>query len=276
MQERDSRVEPFKLAWATDVHLNFVDDAGRSAFADEVKATGANAVVLTGDIAEAPSVCRLLVEFAERVRLPTYFVLGNHDFYHGSVVEVRRQIRDLCSEHPFLFWLPACGPIWLAPDVALVGCDGWADGRFGDYGRSRVELNDYYLIEELARLDKVPRLTAMRRLADDSARGLLVDLGIAPSVGGKIMVATHVPPFAEACWHEGKISGPDWLPHFASKATGDVLLGAAETWPLVDFEVLCGHTHSSGVAQIRPNLLVKTGAAEYGAPKVHAVLEVGL
>ena len=33
----------------------------------------------------------------------------------------------------------------------LVGHDGWADARLGDYERSQVQLNDFVLIEELAR-----------------------------------------------------------------------------------------------------------------------------
>ncbi len=38
--------------------------------------------------------------------------------------------------------------------------------------------------------------------------------------------------------------------------------------------VLCGHTHSSGVVQILENLSVRTGAAEYGEPKLQDVLDV--
>jgi hypothetical protein len=38
--------------------------------------------------------------------------------------------------------------------------------------------------------------------------------------------------------------------------------------------VLCGHTHSSGEAQILPNLRVLTGGAVYGKPALQRVLEV--
>ena len=46
----------------------------------------------------------------------------------------------------------------LTKDAALVGVDGWADGRLGDYARSTVMLNDYLLIENIAGLDKARRL----------------------------------------------------------------------------------------------------------------------
>jgi hypothetical protein len=83
-----------------------------------------------------------------------------------------------------------------------------------------------------------------------------------------------VPPFRESCWHKGKISDDDWLPHFACKAVGDVLLNAMRQWPDRQMTVLCGHTHSSGEALILPNLKVFTGAAEYGRPIVQTVLEI--
>jgi len=38
--------------------------------------------------------------------------------------------------------------------------------------------------------------------------------------------------------------------------------------------VLCGHTHSSGETQILPNLFVKTGRAEYGAPELQEIINV--
>ena len=32
--------------------------------------------------------------------------------------------------------------------------------------------------------------------------------------------------------------------------------------------VLCGHTHGKGEVQILPNLIVKTGGADYGKPEL--------
>jgi hypothetical protein len=87
-------------------------------------------------------------------------------------------------------------------------------------------------------------------------------------------VATHVPPFKEACWHEGRISNDDWLPRFTCKAVGDLLREAALQRPDRRIDVLCGHTHGAGVAEILPNLIVRTGGAEYGRPELQDVLEI--
>tara|TARA_Y100000992_G_C21264357_1_gene493095 strand:+ start:1876 stop:2103 length:228 start_codon:yes stop_codon:yes gene_type:complete len=74
--------------------------------------------------------------------------------------------------------------------------------------------------------------------------------------------------------HEGEISNDDYLPFFASKITGDVLLNAAKDNPDIDFLVLCGHTHSSSYYKPLDNLTVKAGSAEYGKPIVQEVIEL--
>jgi hypothetical protein len=44
--------------------------------------------------------------------------------------------------------------------------------------------------------------------------------------------------------------------------------------PDSQMEILCGHTHSAGVAQILPNLVVRTGRAEYCVPVIERVWEL--
>jgi hypothetical protein len=54
---------------------------------------------------------------------------------------------------------------------------------------------------------------------------------------------------------------------------GAGLATLARAHPERSLTVLCGHTHSPGVARILPNLVVYTGAAEYGSPMVQRVFE---
>ena len=89
-----------RLAWLTDIHLNFLGGAARTRFAERVGATGADAVVITGDIAEAPDVDVLIAELAERAGLPAWFVLGNYDFYRGSIAEVRARVAAWAAAGP--------------------------------------------------------------------------------------------------------------------------------------------------------------------------------
>lgn len=262
------------LAWATDIHLDFVDDAARDALAARLAADGPDGVVLSGDLASADSLVDHLAALADALARPIYFVLGNHDFYRGDVASVREVARALSQAHPRLRYLTGAAPVPLGARAALVGHDGWADGRAGDFARSRVFLNDYLLINDLVTHDPAERLARMQRLAREAAESLAAAAARALAERPHVVVATHVPPFRDACWHEGKVSDDNWAPHFTSVAAGEALCAVMRERPDRTMEVLCGHTHGEGVARVLPNLVVRTGAAEYGAPALAGVLEV--
>jgi hypothetical protein len=78
-----------RLAWATDIHLNFLDAAARRGFLESL-GKQAGAVAISGDIGESPDIEGHLLEMEEVLQRPIYFVLGNHDFYHGSPLDAVR------------------------------------------------------------------------------------------------------------------------------------------------------------------------------------------
>ncbi len=150
-----------RVVWLTDLHLNFVGLERVEQFLDEIIATESASVLIGGDVGEAETLATYLAQFDSRLKRPIYFVLGNHDFYKGSIPVVREAIRQLCREHPDLHYLTQLGVIELTPRVGLIGHDGWADARYGDYENSDVILTDYALIAELAghfQLDRRPTL----------------------------------------------------------------------------------------------------------------------
>lgn len=255
-----------KLAWFTDIHLNVLSPTKLNGFCQDIREQACDALLITGDIAEAPTVERYLHYLKSQTSLPIYFVLGNHDFYHGSIAEVSRKIQHHEG------WLTKGDIIPLSSTRALIGHDGWADGRLGNYSSSSVMLNDYVLIKELMNLSKKERLKVLNDLGDKAAVELKPTLERTLQQYSHVYCATHVPPFKEACWHEGKISDDDWLPHFTNKVVGDMLRITMEKNPDKMLTVLCGHTHSSGYSQILPNLEVKTGAAVYGKPQIQEIL----
>jgi predicted phosphodiesterase len=153
--------------------LNFLDVNERKNFYQEIIITGCGGVLLSGDVAEAPTIKDILKELAEFIVQPIYFVLGNHDYYRGQII-----------------------------------------------------------------------------------------------------VLTHIPPFAEACLYEGKISNDDWLPYFSSKASGDVLVNICSKHPNIDFLVLCGHTHCKAECAPLPNLIVEAGHAEYHRPAIQKIISI--
>ncbi len=266
------------LCWLTDIHLNFLSEKERQLFYKQVGNMNSGAVLITGDISDAPSLSLVLLEMVQVWQKPIYFVLGNHDYYHSEVREVKSEIRKLCSNHSFLHWLPEEKRVMLNENTILLGQDGWVDGRYGYYQNSPIVLNDSRLIYDLftqAVLGKNQLLKKMQELSDLDANAMREDLirNIASSIK-KIIILTHVAPFEGSCWHEGKISNLDWMPFFTSKAMGDVILAIAKANPIIDFLVLCGHTHSGGIYQTLPNLLVKAGKAEYYKPEIQEIINV--
>jgi Icc protein len=262
-----------KLAWITDIHLNFVLPDVLDAFVAEISAAAPEAVLLSGDIAEAPDVAWRLNDLETRLECPILFVLGNHDFYRGAFAGVREKMKSLCSAVPNLHYLSESGIVQLTAHTGLIGHDGWGDARLGTPRNWRVALSDWELIQDLRLLTEEQLLQKLGALGDAAAahfRGLLPEaLDRFPD----LLVVTHVPPFREACWHLGRISDDDWLPHFTCKAVGDVLRDAMASHPDRNMTVLCGHTHGAGEVQIMPNLRVLTGGAEYGQPSLQRIIE---
>lgn len=263
-----------RLCWLTDLHLNHLPLEQAERFLLEVRDQAADAVLLTGDIAEHPESEVFLSRMAEVIGRPIYFVLGNHDYYFSSIAATRAIIADLCRRHPQLHYLTSSPPVVAADDLTIVGHDGWSDGRAGDFLRSLIFMNDYQFIEELAGHDKLRRLSVLNRLGDEAALAAARSLEQAIPSAKRIWFLTHAPPFRQACLYQGQVSNDEWAPHFVCEALGAVLLQKSKEHPDCEFTVLCGHTHSPGVVPITDNLQVLVGGAEYGKPEIQRIFEV--
>ena len=261
-----------RLCWVTDIHLDFLRDDEVDAFIARIAAALPDAVLVGGDVGHARSVEGYLRRIADGVAAPVHFVLGNHDFYHGSIGAVRARMAELSRAR--LGWLPERGVVALSPRTGLVGHDGWSDGRAGDWERSTVMLNDYLLIQDLLATDRAELRRRLGALGDDAACHLSRVLPAALERFEHVVVLTHVPPFRESCWHAGRISDDNWLPHFTCVAVGEVLREAMAARPDRRMTVLCGHTHGAGVTEVLPNLVVRTGGAAYGRPELQAPIVV--
>ena len=263
-----------RATWLTDIHLNFMRPLALQAFYDRVRQEQPQVLLVTGDIGESDSVGRYVQELAAIA--PVYFVLGNHDYYRSSIQTVRAAMQRLDDSAT---WLPAHDPLRISPRVALLGVDGWGDGRCGD-GTSNVVLPDWNLIDDFkrARNDRTVRLDILRRLGGNEARALRDLLARVPETP-ELLVLTHVPPFPEACIYDGAMSEPAWLPWFTCISTGEVLLDHARAHPETRITVLCGHSHGAGTHAPLPNLEIRTGGwppgvEGYGNPIVQATLEL--
>jgi len=269
-----------QILWATDVHLDHLPlrqaafEFGRALSDEQPQAA---ALIVTGDIAEAPSVCDTLTDLVKGFAKPVYFVLGNHDYYGGSFANVDRSVAETCRTIPKLCWLHT-DVVALDQEVALVGINGWYDAGYGDR-RSDLQLTDFTRISELFAAQDESHEALLRVCSERAqlhARELEQRLFEVVQQGRArhVIIATHVPPFQVAAWHEGRPSDNRWAPFFSSKATGEVLLECAERHPDVSYTVLCGHTHGSGCYRPRSNLTVWTDRARYGAPDLAGLVEM--
>lgn len=283
-----------RLRWATDVHLDHLLVRDAIAFADELFAnlTDADIVVVTGDISSSVMLTnhlRIVDEASLRAHpcgVPWCFVLGNHDYYGGRIVDVRAGVRAFVATTGGRgVWLGGESRVVLLGEprgTVLVGVDGWADARAGNPS-TPVLMSDFTLIDDLADTIVSGGILNWRRGADRSALhaklaaladaegetlSAQLDAALADAATLRVVVATHVPPWSSAAWHEAALSGRDWQTYFVSVAIGRVIEAAARARPDVEFAVLCGHTHGVGFAAILPNLRVHTGRARYGHPEV--------
>lgn len=260
-----------RLGWLTDPHFNFVNLDVWDAFVDKLNGSQLDALVVTGDISEAADFDWHLQRLESGIQVPLYFVLGNHDFYHGDINTVRRRAATIATER--ILYLQQVGPQQLANDWMLCGVDGWADGRVGEYYRSPVRMHDFELIEDLRLLDSSSRFRRLRREGTLAAVTLAKQLTKAVNNARNVMIATHIPPFRESCWYNGMHSDDNWAPFFVCGALGWVLKRFANKHPDHRFLVLCGHTHHAGKSQLLPNLWTWTGAAEYGIAQLSDIIE---
>ena len=263
-----------RLVWTTDIHLNHAGLSAWDDWARQVSAAEADAILITGDLSEADDVVFQLRRIAEAFPVTIFFVLGNHDFYSSSIGSTRRNVSAIARDVSALCYLTDSAPVELSPGHFLVGEDGWGDGTEGDYERSTVRLNDFAVIKDFCRVDPISWPRLMRQQGAESADRLRGKLNALPESASNVLVATHVPPFRESCWYEGKTTDDLWAPFFVCGQVGKVLTQFSIENPGVETTVLCGHTHHRGTAQLLPNLVVHTGAADYGKPGVEQVLEL--
>lgn len=263
-----------RLVWSTDLHLDAMPKGQLPLFFELLAAFESDAVLIGGDISNGVGSLQLLESLQKHVDKPFYFVLGNHDYYYGSIEAIRKEARALTARNPNICYLSNSEIVPLTPTTALIGHDGWSDGRAGDYENSDVLLNDYFLIEELKKLNPQERLEKLNRLGEEAADLLEKRLRQALESFQNVVLLTHVPPFEEACVYDGIGADPNWTPHFVGKLTGMRLEAVMKASPDKRLLILCGHAHWGNDVQILPNLRVVTGHSELGNPNVQGLLIV--
>jgi Icc protein len=257
-----------RLTWVTDLHLNFVGLPAREAWLTSIRETSPDCLLISGDIAEAESLGWELERLAGDLLLPIYYVLGNHDFYGGSIDQVRAGCGALRNSNERLVYLGATGPQPLSDGWVLVGQDGWGDACDGDPAGSIVRLNDFQQIVDFQDLSSTARIGKLQELGRQAAERLELQLQDGVQLGDALLVITHVPPVRSACLYRGEPADDHWAPFFVGHQVGELLRRFAWEYPEHRIVVLCGHSHHVARCRLESNLWVLTGGADYGFPGV--------
>ena len=280
-----------RFAWCTDIHLDFLDSPGAHSrvyrdFAAPLSKVDVDGIFITGDISLSHLIVKHLKILDDTENKPIYFVCGNHDFYGGSMVNVRNQLKKLCASSRNLKYLTQQSVISLTDKVGLVGHDGWYDAMIGDPFGSGVVMNDWLRIKEyrdscpmgIGPMGPKPHIGSVvslsRKLAFEAADKVMKDALRAAERHDIVFILTHVPPFPQVHKDNPKTSSPAAFPWYTSKLMADAILDVSSKRPDVKFEVFCGHTHGQYDGKVTDNVTVHVGGSQYGRPSVVGVIGI--
>ena len=261
------------LTWITDPHLEFCPVQDRMALYELINKSAGQVVLVTGDISAGRHRYGHYCELAREVKKPIYFVLGNHDRYGTTFADAEAVCACACKENANFLRLDGSQTISLSESVGLVGVDGWADGLGGLGSETKARINDFSYIKDFAKLAENEVFLRMAELARGYADALEPSLRQGLEEFKTVIVATHLPPFEAAAWHDGKPTSPDYQPFFSSPTLGKMIKAVSAGYPKRRILVLCGHTHEVGVFE-EGQVFVAAGAADHGKPRLAATINI--
>ena len=203
-----------------------------------------------------------------------YFLLGNHDFYGSSFSEVQKRVEEVCAGHGNLRQLGRGEIVPLGSGDALIGHQGWADGRAGWGPRSLARNPDFQAIGDFCGLSQGEAFARMHKLGKGCAQYFRDLLPYALTCYRRVWVATHVPPFSHAAYYDNKPCDKLRQPFFSNISAGGAIRAIAGRFPGRRLTVLCGHTHCRAAVRAANNVEVLVGSARPGAPEFQQIFSL--
>jgi predicted phosphohydrolase len=260
-----------KLAWCSDIHLEFLDDNSVMAFARQLQESNTEGVLITGDISNSQRLIYHLSALERGVGQRIFFVLGNHDYWGSSLENVRKNMHGLHNVSQYLKYMTELSYVPVTPITAVVGDDGWYDANYGNWKTTLLKLNDWQNTHDFIQVGGAANVAAVvgvaRKIAHEGTTHLMNSIKAAIRYHKHLIVITHVPPYSQ-------LAGPaEGIPWFSNKYMGDMLTAAAAAYPNIKFTVLCGHSHYESVINVSANMTVRSAAATYGKPAIAGIID---
>lgn len=253
-----------QFVWFSDTHLNLsVLPFLKRLFVTRLCASGADGLILTGDVSAGPWLESDLSFVARHFKGPIYFVLGNHDYHWRHIASVQADVRRLCQEYPNLHWMTETPIVHLDDDVALIGTEGWYDAQNGEPKLLKYT-SDWLLTFDFLQLDSWDaRVQMWRDMAQVSADLIAERLEAALEGHKTVYIMTHVPPWVEATRAKGTWLEKYWLPYNTNVALGKAIERVMEGRKKKRVVVLAGHTHTPCHIRVSNSIECMVARASY-------------
>lgn len=263
------------LLWLSDLHLEQASDETRRRFLKRLRSTCCDAVLITGDISISEHLSRHLREISDACDdRKVYYLLGNHDYFHGSIPEVDRSVIALSKSHRNLIPLGQGEIIRIDRDTALIGHRGWFDGLAGAGEKTWIESPDHHKIDDFKHLGRREFFQRLRQLGEQSASYFRQVLPAALGHYRHVMIATHVPPFYQAVKYDGCDCRWERQPFFTNSSAGNAIVGILKRFPHRRITVHAGHSHSAANVRMSRNLSIRVAGAKPGKPDFQEILHI--
>lgn len=249
-----------KAYWLTDLHLNYCNQKKLNNLYYKLEEEAPDCLFLTGDISNGKNIEKHL-NWLSQLKIPIYFVFGNHCFYWSSF-----ETNTRLNLNSNLHLLDQSGPI-IFNNTAIIGDTGWYGvGDMNTY-LPFVFIPDWFAIKELRQIfsyKKFLNYVDMKSLI--STERLINKLKIVLEKDIKtIYLLTHFPPSIK---RYGNIFSAHFWTHFDSnKYLLSSLKKIMSYHPDKKLIILSGHVHQEDVQEF-DNITVFIGKPNLGNPNI--------
>jgi predicted phosphodiesterase len=217
------------------VKLHILSDLHLSTGALAPPPTDADIVILAGDITRP----REAVAWAQGFAKPVLYVLGNHEFYGGSIDGTREEMRRLCADSN-VHLLDASEIVM--GNVRFLGATLWTDFNLFDDAEAnrKTKLEARHLVRDFSRIKMQQSAEAAFTPEDSSAlfaqHAAWLDQRLRVAHPGPTVVITHHAPTRHSI--HPRFEGSPLNPCFVSDAQHLMDGTRVQLW-------IHGHTHDS-------------------------------